>query len=84
MENELRYRIVSYNPKTYKLEAISYHKTQAKADKELRRMVKDNECDKDLLYFTQQYVECPVKTMEDRVKYLDAVREYNRGILYGK
>lgn len=79
-----KYRIVSYDKATNKLEAISYHKTQAQADKELRRMVKDKECRKELLYFTQQYVECPVKSMEERVKFLEAVREYNRGILYGK
>ena len=67
------FRIVSFNRDTLSLKAISYHKTVNKALKELTRMVNAGECEEHLMYYIQEYKEAPVKTPEDREKFLKSI-----------
>ena len=69
------FRIVCFDRDKLSLQVVSYHKTEKEAVKELKRMVKAKECELHLLYYIQEYKEAPVKTKEDREKFLNKIKE---------
>lgn len=72
---EENFRIVSYHPKRYTYEVITYHKTYDEAMDRLIEMTNKKQCDLDLIYFIQTLTESPVKTKEDRQKYLEKIKD---------
>lgn len=73
------FRIVAYNNKTYNVKPISYFDTYNEAEQELIKMSKNNECQKDLMYFIQSRQPVPVKTPEERNDFLKLIREFQEG-----
>lgn len=72
---EENFRIVSYHPKRYTFQVITYHQTHDEAMDRLIEMTQKGQCDLDLIYYIQTLTESPVKTKEDREAYVKKIKE---------